>query len=123
VVAQAPKDTSLFVEGVGGIMVPLDERRTTLDWIIDVQLPLVLVTGSYLGTLSHTLTAMDILRRYDLAVAVVAVCESADSHVPLDETAQTISKFISPIKVVAFPRQPDAKSDNSAFGELAKALL
>src|SRR6185312_4226156 len=50
-----------LVEGVGGVMVPLDEQHTTLDWMAAVGFPVMLVTGSYLGTLSHTLTAVGAL--------------------------------------------------------------
>ncbi len=50
----------LLIEGVGGVMVPLDEQRTILDVMMALQLPLILVTGSYLGTISHTLTALEL---------------------------------------------------------------
>ena len=48
----------LLIEGIGGIMVPLDERHTVLDWMVALRLPVLLVAGSYLGTISHTLTAV-----------------------------------------------------------------
>ncbi len=51
----------LLIEGVGGIMVPLDGERTILDVMMALRLPLILVAGSYLGTISHTLTALDAL--------------------------------------------------------------
>ena len=35
----------LFIEGVGGIMVPLDAERTVLDWMAALQIPLLLVVG------------------------------------------------------------------------------
>ena len=44
----------LLIEGIGGIMVPLDARHTVLDWMNALDLPLLLVAGSYLGSLSHT---------------------------------------------------------------------
>src|SRR5262245_46805694 len=46
----------LFIEGVGGVMVPLDANRTVLDWMAALEIPLLLVVGGYLGTISHTLT-------------------------------------------------------------------
>src|SRR5262245_39954225 len=39
-----------FIEGVGGIMVPIDERHTVLDWMTVLRIPVLLVVGSYLGT-------------------------------------------------------------------------
>ena len=44
--------------GIGGVMVPLNRTHTTLDWMTALNLPLILVAGSYLGTISHTLTAV-----------------------------------------------------------------
>ena len=57
--AIAQRRDVLLIEGVGGIMVPLDGERTILDVMMALRLPLILVTGSYLGTISHTLTALD----------------------------------------------------------------
>ena len=36
----------LLIEGVGGIMVPLEDRHTVLDWMTALDVPLVLVAGS-----------------------------------------------------------------------------
>ena len=41
-------------------MVPLDAQHTVLDWMAAL-LPVLLVVGGYLGTISHTLTALDVL--------------------------------------------------------------
>ena len=53
---------TLLIEGIGGVMVPLDEKHTVLDWMAALNIPVVLVAGSYLGSLSHTLTALDAMR-------------------------------------------------------------
>jgi dethiobiotin synthetase len=93
----------LLIEGVGGIMVPLDEHRTVLDVMMALQLPLILVTGSYLGTISHTLTAVDALFRRDLRVMAIIVSETPGSIVPLDDTVAAIARFAEP--VIGLPRQ------------------
>ena len=67
----------MLIEGVGGIMVPLDERHTVLDWMSALRLPVLLVAGSYLGTISHTLTALHVLAQRNLDIAAVVVSESA----------------------------------------------
>jgi dethiobiotin synthetase len=59
----ASADSLTLIEGVGGVMVPLDERHTVRDWIVASGLPCVLVAGSYLGSLSHTLTALEALQK------------------------------------------------------------
>jgi dethiobiotin synthetase len=93
----------LLIEGVGGIMVPLDDQRTVLDLMMALQLPLILVAGSYLGTISHTLTALDALFRRNLKVLAIIVSETPNSPVPLADTVAAISRFAAP--VIGLPRQ------------------
>jgi dethiobiotin synthetase len=93
----------LLIEGVGGVMVPLDAERTILDVMMALQLPLILVAGSYLGTISHTLTALDALYQRGLKVLVIIVSETPGSPVPLDDTVAAIGHFAEP--VIGLPRQ------------------
>ena len=92
----------LLIEGVGGIMVPLDESRTILDVMMALGLPLILVAGSYRGTVSHTLTALDSLFRRDMKVLATIVNETPDSTEPLDEVVASIGRFTEP--VIGLPR-------------------
>ena len=94
----------VLIEGVGGIMVPLDDRHTVLDWMSTLRLPVLLVVGSYLGTISHTLTALRVLAQRNLTVVAVAVSESTVPGAPLDETVATIARFADLIEVVGVPR-------------------
>ena len=93
----------LLIEGVGGIMVPLDDHRTVLDLMMALQLPLILVAGSYLGTISHTLTALDALFRRNLKVLATIVSETPHSSVPLADTVAALARFANP--VIGLPRQ------------------
>lgn len=113
---------ALIIEGIGGVMVPLDERHTVLDWMIEIDLPLLLVVGSYVGTLSHTLTALDVLDRSDLKVAAVVVSETPGSAVDLNETAATIRRFARGITVFALPRLPEALTDHPTMAAIADLM-
>jgi dethiobiotin synthetase len=108
---------TFFIEGVGGAMAPLDQSHTVLDWMAALKLPLVVVAGSYLGTISHTLTALDVLARRDLTVAALVINDSGDGAVPLDETIATLQRF-TPVPITTIPRVKtwiDARPD---FGRL-----
>jgi dethiobiotin synthetase len=107
----------LLIEGVGGIMVPLDEQRTVLDVMMALQLPLILVAGSYLGTISHTLTALDALFRRDLSVLATIVSQTPGSTVPLAETVAAIGRFAEP--VIGLPRQELGPGEKPSAGTLA----
>ena len=68
----------LLVEGAGGWLVPLDDRLFTVaDMASIFVLPVVLVTGVYLGTLNHTWLTAECIRHRNLPlVGMVA------NHVP-----------------------------------------
>jgi dethiobiotin synthetase len=93
-----------LIEGVGGVMVPLDEERTVLDWIAAAGAPVVLVVGDYLGTISHTLTAIEVLRARGVEIAAVVVSESGGSSVGFEETFAEITRLSSPLRVVGVRR-------------------
>ena len=95
---------SLLIEGIGGVMVPLDETRTVADLIAALGIPAILVGGSYLGSLSHTLTAYEALRSRNIAVDRIIINETLDSDVPLAETRDVLARFVqsAPVEVMPF---------------------
>jgi dethiobiotin synthetase len=97
---------TIFIEGVGGIMVPLDQTHTVLDWMSALRIPVLLVAGSYLGTISHTLTALHVMAHRNLEIAGVVVSESKEPGASLDDTVATIARFSDPIEVIGLPRMP-----------------
>jgi dethiobiotin synthetase len=115
---------NVLIEGVGGIMVPLDERRTTLDWMEKLALPLILVAGSYLGSISHTLSALYVLRNRKLDVRAIVVDETKDSPVPLKDAAAAIARFAALIPVIALPRLSLTKAaePHPVFEQIARLL-
>jgi dethiobiotin synthetase len=72
----------MVVEGVGGLMVPMDAKTTFLDVATWLKLPAVVVARPGLGTINHTLLTVGALRRAGVRVAGVVVNryppESAD---------------------------------------------
>ena len=98
------KEDIVFIEGVGGVMVPVDATHTVLDWIEALGIQVILVTGSYLGSLSHTLTALGVLEQRKIPVFAVIVNESEESAVPLSATVGELSRWTRlPLVPVAPP--------------------
>ena len=102
--ATGDRGTVTLIEGIGGVMVPLDASHTVLDWIEALRAPALLVVGSYLGSLSHSLTAVAALRQRGVALLGIIVSESAEQPVPADETAATLARFVAPVPVRVLPR-------------------
>ena len=70
-----------------------------------LRIPVLLVAGSYVGTISHTLTALDVLARRNLDVAAVVVSESEGSAALARRTpSRPSSGSPASIDVVGMPR-------------------
>lgn len=67
---QLPKtDQPLIVEGAGGLMVPLNEEDTLFDLMKRLQLPVILVSRNYLGSINHTLLSIAQLQQAGVPLA------------------------------------------------------
>lgn len=95
----------MLVEGVGGVMSPISEDATGLDLMAELRLPTVLVGGSYLGAISHTLTAIETLRSRNLPILAVVVSESGEAEAPdFRETVASVAAFAGDLAVVGAAR-------------------
>lgn len=112
----------LLIEGIGGVMVPLDDRRTVLDWMSVLRIPVVLVAGTYVGTLSHTLTALEVVARRNVDIAAVVVNESENSAASLADTVATLQHFVGGLDIIGLPRLAPGLDDHPAFADLARLL-
>jgi dethiobiotin synthetase len=90
-----PPGSTLLVEGVGGLMSPVTADHTGLDWLKALSVPALLVTGSYLGAISHALTAAETLRLHDVPLLGLAVCESPDAPTPIETVAASIRRHVA----------------------------
>jgi dethiobiotin synthetase len=100
---------TVLIEGVGGVMAPIDDVHTVLDWIEQVGASVLLVVGSYLGSISHTLTALEALDRRGARVAAIVVNESSESPATLRETLEEIGRWAKAVPVIGMTRDSDGR--------------
>lgn len=93
----------LVIEGVGGTMSPITDDKTVLDWIVTMASPTLLVGGTYLGAISHTLTAIAAMRARGVRIAGIVVNESENS-IGLADTADALRPFASALPIVPLAR-------------------
>ncbi|MBI2584867.1 MAG: dethiobiotin synthase [Rhodospirillales bacterium] len=114
--AQRGDGDLLLIEGVGGVMVTLDDRHTVLDWIAALSepapdpAPALIVVGSYLGAISHALTAVAAVEARGITIAGVVVDESEASTVPLADTVATLKRFLPGLPLATVRRDADAEA-------------
>lgn len=97
-----------LIEGVGGLMSPINGAFTNLEWLCALKYPCLLVVGSYLGSLSHTLTALKVLTMQNVTVRAVVVNETLGSTVGFNDTVNYLKKYIAPIPVLSVTHQSKA---------------
>ena len=102
--ARADRDL-LLIEGAGGVMSPLTDTATNLDLMVALGLPILLVAGSYLGTISHVLTALEVIRTRGLTVSGIVMSESQDAP-DLAQTGQMLRSFEASVPLILVPRAP-----------------
>ena len=110
----------LVIEGIGGLMVPFDAQSTVLDLIEALRIPLVLVAGTYLGSLSHALTAFDVARHRGLEIASLVLDETRDLPVPIAATRASLANFCDEVPIITLTR---AGAGNAAAFEALADLL
>jgi len=111
-----------LIEGVGGIMVPLTADRTVLDFMAELDFPVVVVTDAKLGTLNHTAMTCELIRRRDIRLAGIVVNrydpESPDESVasnPMWLARQNRTKLLATL--------PAAEGVAPGKGRLPAAIL
>jgi len=62
IVPQGVNGDCLITEGAGGLFVPINEHYFMIDLIKQLQLPVLLVARSSLGTINHTLLSVHLIR-------------------------------------------------------------
>jgi len=98
-----PDRDLLLIEGAGGVMSPLTDDATNLDLMVALDLPILLVAGSYLGTISHLLTALEVIRARSLTVTAIVMSESLDAP-DLAQTAEMLRAFETRAALFLAPR-------------------
>lgn len=120
---RGPEDL-ILVEGIGGVMAPVDRVHSVLDWVSALSVPAILVAGTYVGTISHTLTALGVLRAAGIRVFAIVLNESRGSPVSAAEQAAAIGLFASGVPIYVLPYVEGARSwMRVPCGSLVDAIL
>ena len=93
---------TLLIEGVGGLMSPVTPEATGLGWLWSLACPAILVSGSYLGAISHALTAYETCRAADVPLLAIVVNESPGAPTAPETVAEAITRHVEvPVIVIA----------------------
>ncbi|MFM8186193.1 MAG: dethiobiotin synthase [Alphaproteobacteria bacterium] len=84
---------SLLIEGVGGVMSPINRKNNFLDIAKILTLPIILVSSNYLGAISHTLCAIKAMECQNLKIAKIIVNEHQEMPVATADFINCLKDF------------------------------
>lgn len=101
----------VVVEGAGGFLVPLNEKKDSADLAVELGLPVIVVVGMRLGCLNHALLTLRVIADYELECAGwVANVLDADMPVLQQNIDALRERIAAPLLgVIPYQAQPDAK--------------
>lgn len=105
---EIPDVDPLVIEGAGGLMVPLNQSGLTyLDVFEKWNLPVILVSRHYLGSINHTLMSVELLKQRNIPIKGIVFVG--------DEHPTTESIILKTTGVPMLVRIPMAEEVNQAF--------
>ena len=114
---------ALLVEGAGGLLVPITRKMTMADLALRLNLPLLIVARTNLGTLNHTLLTVEVARRRGIKVAGVIFNHLVQRRGLAEKTNPSVIKdFLSVPILGEIPYAPFLK-EKSGDREKIKKLI
>ena len=93
----------VFVEGAGGLLVPISGLKTNLDLIKHLKSPVLLVSRLGLGTINHTLLTLEELKRHRIRLAGVILNQTTSRTGVAEKTNPAVLKKFKVPVVGLFP--------------------
>lgn len=86
----------VLLEGAGGLMVPLTDDYLTIDYIKEMDYPLIFVTSGKLGSINHTLLSLEAIRSRGIQLHTVAynLFPELEDTIIRDDTEHYIKNYI-----------------------------
>ncbi len=105
---------SIVVEGVGGLLVPINRNYFVLDLAKELGLPLIVVSRPGLGTINHTLLTVKYALKEGLKVAGVIINHTYQAEGGMaEETNPQMIKQLSPAPLIGVFPYLNAMSDEA----------
>jgi dethiobiotin synthetase len=115
----------MLVEGAGGLMVPISEEQLIIDVVRLLQLSLIIVARSALGTINHTLLTVRTAQHAGIRVCGIILNKvSSEQDEAEDTNPEVIRKFSNVPLLGQVPYIPEVKRANPEFlSSLARATI
>jgi len=113
----------LVVEGIGGIMVPLNQKYYVIDFIKLTQLPLIIVTTPIIGTLNHTLLTVQKCKDYNIPIKGIIFNKMPERASIVEKTTPSFIEKLTKIPVLGIiPYYKSINFNDSTFKKISNQI-
>jgi len=95
------KHDFLIAEGIGGIMVPLTENESIASFAKQVDLPVIIVATTKLGTLNHTLLTVLACEKFGLEIRGIILNKISKKYNIVEQKTAEVIERLTHVKVLA----------------------
>ena len=110
------KHDFVVVEGIGGLMVPIDDTLFVADLVRKMDLALVIVSRDYLGTINHTLLTVEYARSRNIRIKGIVINMLKNG----DDFVREIEKYSSVPILGTIPFKEEVSVEDCIFGDIVE---
>jgi dethiobiotin synthetase len=113
----------IIIEGIGGIMVPLNQKYNLIDFIKLTKLSVVIVTTPQIGTFNHTLLTVQMCKNYDISISGIVFNKMPKRPSIVEITTPTFMEKLTKVPTLGIiPYYKNIKFNNLTFKKVSDKL-
>lgn len=113
----------LLVEGIGGLMVPINSKYTLLDFIKLTKLGVIIVATPKLGTFNHILLSVKICQSNGIPIKGIVVNKMPNHPNQIEAEISTFIQEFTKLPILGIiPTINNLKINESTFSKIAKLI-
>ncbi len=94
------KHYKLVIEGAGGIMVPITRKYLYIDFIKDLNIPVLIVVKSILGSINHSLLTIEALKKRNIEIIGLVFC--GEYNAPYLQDTRKIINELTNVPIISY---------------------
>lgn len=115
----------VIVEGIGGLMVPLNRERLLIDTIKELRMTVLLVAANRLGAINHTLLSIEALRKR--AIRIIGIVFNNllqnENKLILEDNPKIIEKLTGEVVLGVLPWVKDVRQLKKFFKPIGDKII
>ena len=113
----------VVVEGIGGIMVPINKRHNLVDFVRLTNLPIIVVSTPKIGTVNHTLLTVKVCRDHGIPIKGIIFNKMPEKPTIVESATPSFVEELTKTPVLGvIPRYKQLRYGESTFKKIANQI-